>query len=162
MRGCHQRFLQVFFFSERIIPESETCESQKRNESEDLFTENPSKKKKHTEVDEKNDATYCSSPSYEYKQEDEYSQYAQRWSSPDYTDNESKKPSLNSQKQFSDAAVMTTRPDNYYVEENNENIRISNLMFCKFISHELDRLDTDDERYTIMQQIIGVFKKKNT
>lgn len=138
-----------------IIPESETTESesdkekfnfgninQKRNESQDFFTENaiPNKKNKLSEVVEKDDpnATYCCSPSYENKQEHEFSQYSQRWFSPDYTDQEHKKSSPNSEKQFSDVAVMTTGPQNY-VDEINENIRISNLMFCKFISHELDR-----------------------
>lgn len=162
-------------FSEKIIlasdSESDTdmnCNFDNMcNESEKLFTENadyiPRKKNKLLEVvagkDNTFPATNCSLPRSDtyISEPDEYSQYAQRWSSPDYTVKESQKHIPNSEKQFCDAAVMT-EPE--YKAEENENIRISNLMFCKFISHELDRY-TGDERYNLMQEIIKVFKKNN-
>lgn len=50
---------------------------------------------------------------------------------------------------------------NAYVQTNitevDENIRLNNLMFCKFISHELDKYE-GNERITIMQKILDVLK----
>lgn len=86
-------------------------------------------KKKLSEVAGKDNTPNCSLPRSDtyISEPDEYSQYAQRWSSPDYTVKESQKQTPNSEKQFCDAAVMT-EPE--YKAEENENIRISNLMFC--------------------------------
>lgn len=93
-------------------------------------------KKKLLDVAEKDDTTNCSLPRSDSSdtyipEPDTYLQYAQRWSSQDYTINESQKVAPNSEKQFCDAAVMTEPENN---AEENENIRILNVMCCKFIS----------------------------
>lgn len=58
--------------------------------------------------------------------------------------------------------IKTYRSQNVYVQTNitevDENIRLNNLMFCKFISHELDSYQ-GNERMTIMQKILDAFKK---
>lgn len=121
------------------------------SESEPLFTDvDFIPKKKNLSEDDVDDDANCSA---EYNPEE---QYAQRWSSPDDTDCESNKSIT--KKRFVDVAVMTERESEIRsVQDLNENIRISNLMFCKFISHELEQ-HTGKKRYNIMQKIIEALK----
>lgn len=81
--------------------------------------------------------------------------YAQRWPSPDNIDYECKKSI--SQKRFADVAVMTEIQElGFRVEEQeniNENMRISNVMFCKLLSHDLQQY-SGNKRLIMMQKII--------
>lgn len=125
--------------------------------SQDLFGEDtefiPVKKAKHEQVDYEDDVTTCSSRS-SYKSDREFTQYAQRWSEDDHEQGQTANliPTAY-QNNKRDAAVMTTFP---YLPEIDENTRLNNLMFCKFISHELEKFE-GDERYNVMQKIIEVF-----
>ncbi|RVE45134.1 hypothetical protein evm_010243 [Chilo suppressalis] len=137
------------------IPKSDSeSDVEKVEASENLFTENTDNiafKKIKLFITDDDLSTHCGSPHSQVLELHE--QNAQTWSDEEL-DIQSEMPRL--QKQFKDASVMTTLPFSIEIDENT---RISNLMFCKFIAHELDKYEGND-RFDLMQKILEVLKRK--
>lgn len=117
----------------------------KNKTSEHLFSENDCLTK--NEVSICDDNTSCSSSSH--NQPPEFMQNAQGWC--DFVNDVGHK-TFEIQKQHTSTYVQT---ESFEIDENT---RLNNLMFCKFISHELDNCIGND-RYEKMQKFLEVFKK---
>lgn len=139
-------------FQARVLQTKvETSESKfkKIEASENLFSEHDnftiSMSKNETSMTDDN----ASCTSSHNQRPELYMQDAQTWS--DFDDDVSQETSK-IQKQYTNTYVQT---DSFEIDENT---RQNNLMFCKFVSHELDNC-IGNERYEKMQKILEVFKK---